>query len=176
MKSKFVKTGAILLFVAFINAVGAAEDWPEFRGPTGQGHSNAKDVPTHWSATSNVVWKTAIPGEGWSSPVLVDGKIYLTTAITDSTNTSLRAICVDAKGGRVEWSIEVLKPDSTATQQMHKKNSLASPTPIVRDGRVYVHFGHMGTAALDLSGKILWQQTTLKYSPTHGNGGSPALI
>jgi outer membrane protein assembly factor BamB len=154
----------------------AAADWPEFRGPTGQGLSTATNVPVHWNATSNVVWKTEIPGEGWSSPVLVNGKIYLTTAVTDSTNTSLRALCVNASDGRIQWNAEVLKPDPDAAQAMHKKNSLASPTPILRDGRIYVHFGHMGTAALDLTGKILWQQTTLKYSPMHGNGGSPALV
>ena len=176
MKSKLLKLGAILLFATLVNVMSAAQDWPEFRGPTAQGYSAATNVPIHWSATSNVVWKTSIPGEGWSSPVLVNGKIYLTTAITDSANTTLHALCVDAKDGHIQWNIEVLKPDSSATQQMHKKNSLASPTPIVRDGRVYVHFGHMGTAALDLSGKILWQQTTLKYPPTHGNGGSPALV
>jgi outer membrane protein assembly factor BamB len=167
----------LALVGAFVSAqLFAANDWSEFRGPTGQGLSTAKNVPIHWNATSNVVWKTAIPGEGWSSPVLVDGKIYLTTAVTDSTNTSLRALCVNANDGRIQWNVEVLKPDPDAAREIHKKNSLASPTPIVRDGRVYVHFGHMGTAALDLSGKILWQQTTLKYSPMHGNGGSPALV
>jgi len=174
-------TRRILLRLALLGAfIGtrlfAANDWPEFRGPTAQGISGAKNVPLHWSATSNVVWKTAIPGEGWSSPVLVNGKIYLTTATTDSTNTSLRALCVDASNGRVLWNVGVLQPDADATQQIHKKNSLASPTPIVRDGCVYVHFGHMGTAALDLSGKILWRQTALNYSPMHGNGGSPALV
>ncbi len=176
MKSKLVKPGAILLFASLVNAVSSAEDWPEFRGPTGQGHSAATNIPLHWDATSNVVWKTFIPGEGWSSPVLTGERIYLTSAINESNHTSLHALCVDAKDGRIRWNIEILKPDPSATQQMHKKNSLASPTPIVRDGRVYVHFGHMGTAALDISGKILWQQTTLKYSPTHGNGGSPALV
>jgi len=154
----------------------AANDWPEFRGPTAQGISDAKNVPVHWSATSNIVWKTPIPGEGWSSPVLADGKVYLTTAVTDSTNRSLRALCVDAKGGGILWNVEVFQPEADATQQIHKKNSLASPTAIVRDGRVYVHFGHLGTAALDLSGKTLWRQTDLKYPPMHGNGGSPALV
>lgn len=176
MKSKLVMPGAILLFATLVYVARAAEDWPEFRGPTGQGHSAATNIPLHWDATSNVVWKTFIPGEGWSSPVLTGERIYLTSAINESNHTSLHALCVDAKDGRIRWNIEILKPDPSATQQMHKKNSLASPTPIVRDGRVYVHFGHMGTAALDISGKILWQQTTLKYSPTHGNGGSPALV
>jgi outer membrane protein assembly factor BamB len=154
----------------------AANDWPEFRGPTGQGLSNAKNIPIHWSATSNFVWQTPIPGEGWSSPVLENGRLYLTSAETDSSATSLRALCVDANDGRIAWNVEVLRPDPGATQKLHQKNGLASPTPIVRDGRIYVHFGHMGTAALDLSGKILWRQTDLKYSPLHGNGGSPALV
>lgn len=180
MKAKFFKTGAILLLAAGLNPISssvlAAEDWPEFRGPTGQGIAAAKNVPLHWNASSNVVWKTAIPGEGWSSPVLVNGKIYLTAAVTDSTNTSLRALCVNAKDGVIQWNVEVFQPDPEAAQVMHKKNSLASPTPIVRDGKIYVHFGHLGTAALDLSGKILWRQAELKYSPMHGNGGSPALI
>jgi len=171
----------MVLFVAVCAAAfsissGAAGDWPEFRGPTGQGISTARNVPLYWSATSNVVWRTTIPGEGWSSPVLVNGKIYLTTAVNESTNTSLRALCVNADDGRMQWNVEVLRPDPDATRAMHKKNSLASPTAIVRDGRIYVHFGHMGTAALDLSGKLLWQQTSLKYSPMHGNGGSPALV
>ena len=166
----------VMLGVFIGTQVFAASDWPEFRGPTGQGISEAKNVPVHWSATSNVVWKTVIPGEGWSSPALLNGKIYLTTAITDSTNTSLRALCVNANDGRIQWNVEVFQPVPDATQQIHKKNSLASPTPIASDGHVYVHFGHMGTAALDLSGKILWRQTELKYPPMHGNGGSPALV
>lgn len=180
MKTKQIITRPLLLLAALANAINLSangmEDWPEFRGPTAQGISNARNVPLHWSATSNVVWQTAIPGEGWSSPALVKGKIYLTTAVTDSTNTSLRALCVNAQDGRIQWNVEVFQPDSAAAQVMHKKNSLASPTPIVRDDRIYVHFGHLGTAALDRAGKILWRQTTLNYSPMHGNGGSPALV
>lgn len=167
----------LALLGAFISTrLFAANDWPEFRGPTGQGLSAATNVPIHWNATSNVFWKTAVPGEGWSSPVLVNGKIYLSTAVTASTNISLRALCVNASDGRIEWNVEVLQPAPDATQVIHKKNSLASPTPLVRDGRIYVHFGHMGTAALDLTGKVLWTQTSLKYPPFHGNGGSPALV
>ncbi len=160
--------------VCFTTQTWGAQDWPEFRGPTGQGLSTATNVPIHWSASSNVVWKTAIPGEGWSSPVLVNGRIYLTTAMTDGGPTSLRALCLDV-GGKVLWNVEVLQPDSGDAGTHHKKNGLASPTPIVRDDRLYVPFGHLGTAALDLDGKVLWRQTDLKYPPVHGNGGSPAL-
>jgi outer membrane protein assembly factor BamB len=179
MKSRIFNLGALLLGLLSYSinlSASVAEDWPEFRGLTGQGIAVATNVPMHWNARSNVVWKTAISGEGWSSPVLVNGKIYLTAAVTDSTNTSLRALCVNAKDGVIQWNVEVFQPDPEAAQVMHKKNSLASPTVIVRDGKIYVHFGHLGTAALDLSGKILWRQAELKYSPMHGNGGSPALV
>jgi outer membrane protein assembly factor BamB len=174
--SRRVLLRLLLLGGFFCTQASVAKDWPEFRGPSGQGHSPAKNVPLHWNAASNVVWKTAIPGEGWSSPVLVDGKIFLTTAVTDSTSASLRALCVNANDGRIQWNVEVFQPDPGAMQAMHQKNSLASPTPVVHDDRIYVHFGHLGTAALDVSGKILWRQTELKYSPMHGNGGSPALV
>jgi outer membrane protein assembly factor BamB len=179
MKAKTFTPHALLLIACagIANSrTQAAEDWPEFRGPTGQGISTARNVPLHWNATSNVVWKTEIPGEGWSSPVLVGGKIYLTTAVTDSGPTSLRTLCLEASDGRVQWNVEVLQPGAGGPQAMHKKNSLASPTPIVRADRIYVHFGHMGTAALDRTGKVLWRQTALQYSPVHGNGGSPVLV
>ena len=170
----------LFLFCLSGGAVSAAEagEWPQFRGPTGQGISYATNVPLHWSATSNVVWKTGIPGRGWSSPVLADGRLYLTTAVgsADAASVSLRALCVNAIDGAILWNIEVLQPEPSSAKTMHQKNSPASPTPILDHGRLYVHFGHMGTAALDSSGKILWRQTALKYSPLHGNGGSPALM
>ena len=153
-----------------------AGDWPEFRGPTGQGIASATNVPIHWNATSNVMWKVALPGEGWSSPVLAAGLLYVTAAATDGGQTSLRALCLEANNGSILWNMEVFQPDPGVSQQLHKKNGLASPTPIVRDGRIYVHFGHLGTAALDLNGKVLWRQIDLKYPPTHGNGGSPVLV
>ena len=179
MKPVLLSTCTILFVFAcstlLAGQVATTKDWPEFRGPTGQGHSIATNVPVFWSATSNVMWKVAIPGEGWSSPVLANGKIYLTTAVSEG-ETSLRVLCVDAADGKILWNVEVLKPEAGAASAKHQKNGLASPTAIVRDGRMYVHFGHMGTAALDLAGKVLWRQTELKYSPTHGNGGSPALV
>jgi outer membrane protein assembly factor BamB len=152
-----------------------AHDWPEFRGPTGQGHSPAKNVPLKWSATENVAWKTAIPGSGWSSPVLVKGRLYLTTAVSadGASSLALRALCLDARDGKLLWTTDVFSPEDGSS--LHRKNGHASPTPVVRDGRIYVHFGHLGTACLDLAGKVLWRQTSLKYPPVHGNGGSPVL-
>jgi len=155
-----------------------AADWPEFRGPMRDGVSTATKVPVEWDATHHVAWKQEIPGSGWSSPVLVDGKLYLTTAsgTADDGDVSLRALCLDAQTGRILWNVEAIRPDVEAAKIMHQKNSLASATPIVDSNRVYVHFGHMGTAALDLAGNVLWRQTDLRYTPMHGNGGSPILV
>ncbi len=154
-----------------------AEDWPQFRGPTGQGLSAATGVPVEWDAEKNVAWKVEVPGKGWSSPVLAEGKLYLTTAVEASGGaTSLRALCLDADGGKVLWDVEVFRREAAQVGTIHKKNSPASATPIVTGDRLYVHFGYLGTAALDLAGKVLWKQESLKFPPVHGNGGSPALV
>lgn len=161
-----------------LTACGAETEWPQFRGPTGQGLSGASDVPEKWSAAENVVWKVQVPGTGWSSPVHSNAKLYLTRAVADADGsaTTLRAVCFDAADGRVLWDTEVFRPDPESLAAMHRKNSPASATPIVSGDRVYVHFGHMGTAALDLAGKIIWRQTDVRYSAVHGNGGSPVLV
>jgi outer membrane protein assembly factor BamB len=168
---------AILFCLAFVSVAIGATDWPQFRGPTGDGRSTAKNVPIEWSAEKSVAWKIEIPGRGWSSPVLAAGRLYLTTALdgVGDTPTTLRAVCLDATNGQTLWDTEVFRPEATEFATAHRKNSPASSTPIVTADRLYVHFGHMGTAALDLSGKVVWRQTDIKYSPVHGNGGSPIL-
>lgn len=163
----------LALFLSAISALASSLEWPEFRGPTGQGISTATNLPVKWSAAENVRWKTPLE-EGWSSPVISQGKIYLTGATNVGNGISLRAICLNFESGEVIWNVETLH--APAAGQKHRKNSLASPTPIVRDGKVYVHFGHLGTAALDLTGKVLWRQSSISYTPVHGNGGSPALV
>ncbi len=165
----------VLLIGVAAPSVSAAEDWPQFRGPGGEGVSTATGVPVEWNATNNIAWKTDIAGQGWSSPVLSRGRVYVTTAVSEAS-PSLRAICVDAESGKIVWDTEVFKADPAAAKKMHPKNSPASATPIVTMDRLYVHFGHLGTAALDLSGKVIWRQTDLKYPPVHGNGGSPILL
>ncbi|HTH48365.1 MAG TPA: PQQ-binding-like beta-propeller repeat protein [Candidatus Limnocylindria bacterium] len=156
----------------------AALDWPEFRGPDGNGHSTATHLPLTWDATNNVAWKTTIPGSGWSSPVLVGGNLYLTTAapIENSGDLSLRTLCLKAADGKIVWDTEVFREERGKAPGIHQKNGHASPTPLVLDGRIYVHFGHMGTACLDTTGKVLWRQEALKYTPIHGNGGSPIAV
>jgi outer membrane protein assembly factor BamB len=153
----------------------SADEWPEFRGPTGQGLSTAKNVPVKWGADENVAWRAKLPGQGWSSPVLSGGKVFLTCAAKTGDNVTLAAACLDAKSGKLLWGTDLFNPDPAAVKVMHRKNTLASPTVVVRGDRVYAHFGHMGTAALDTAGKVLWRQTELSYPPTHGNGSSPML-
>ncbi|MBL9127286.1 MAG: PQQ-binding-like beta-propeller repeat protein [Verrucomicrobiales bacterium] len=162
---------------AFPLGTSAAPDWPEFRGPTGDGHSPARNVPLRWSATDNIAWKVPVPGRGWSSPVLVGQRLYLTSAIpkSDADTIDLAVLCLDAATGKLVWNTTVFGQGGDAPAP-HRKNSHASPTPLVRGDRIFVHFGHMGTAALDLDGKVVWRNATLKYNPVHGNGGTPILV
>ncbi|MCI0703356.1 MAG: PQQ-like beta-propeller repeat protein [Planctomycetia bacterium] len=158
----------------------SAADWNQFRGPTGDGHAEGKP-PTEWDAKKNVTWRKELPGNGWSSPVVVSGKIYLTTAVplvnANRTNYSLRVLCLDAKTGNTEWDKEVFIEDGKTAPAPHRKNSHASPTPFVEDGKVYVHFGHMGTACLNAKdGSKVWATQEIKYVPVHGNGGSPIVV
>jgi len=165
----------IVLIACALRIHGASgvnnNDWPQFRGPTGQGHSTETGLPIEWSESRNIVWKTPVPGRGWSSPVVADGRIWLTTATKDK-GTSLRALAYDVENGRELINVEVFHLRSA--DLTNPKNSHASPTPIVEGDRVYVHFGAQGTAALSTSGEIIWK-TRLPYESQHGNGGSPTL-
>ncbi len=181
MRVPFVLGAVLALFggafgFAGLSSCRGAENWPEFRGPTGQGHASGA-LPIEWGPERNVTWQQAIPGQGWSSPVIWEGHIYLTTAVPgDGDGLSLRALCLDAKTGKILWNVEVLHPKADDVPKVHRKNSNASPTPIVDGKHLYVHFGHLGTACLDLTGKVLWRNLDLTYRPVHGNGGSPILV
>ena len=149
----------------------AQHDWPQFRGPGGQGHATATGVPVEWSETHNVAWKAPVPGRGWSSPVVSAGKIWITTA-TGEGDVSLRALAFDFATGRELVNVEVFRTRSTGA--IHPKNSWASPTPIVDGDRVYVHFGAQGTAALTATGDVVWK-ARFPYQAQHGGGGSPIV-
>jgi outer membrane protein assembly factor BamB len=150
----------------------SAEDWPQFRGPGGQGHSSEAGLPLQWGETKNVAWKVPVPGRGWSSPVVARGRVWLTTAAPVQRETSLRLMAYELETGKQALDIEVFRLRSSELQ--NAKNSHASPTPIVDGERVYVHFGAEGTAAVSTAGDILWK-TRLGYQTQHGNGGSPEL-
>jgi outer membrane protein assembly factor BamB len=163
-----------LLLLGFSAMPAAAGDWPQFRGPTGDGHYTGPKLPTEWGPDTNVAWKAAVPGKGWSSPIVSKRKVYLTTAMSSGGGLSLRVVCVDAETGKIDWDVEALKVEKSPNA--HPKNSHASPTPVTDGERVYVHFGHLGTAALDGKGKVVWKIPGKYSKPIHGNGGSPILV
>lgn len=147
------------------------QDWPQFRGPTGQGVSDERGLPLTWSENKSVRWKVAIPGRGWSSPVVQGDRIWLTTATEEGK--SLRAIAIDRNTGAILLNVEIFRLKSA--RLANGKNSFASPTPVVEGDRVYLHFGAFGTACITQSGEIVWK-TRLEYdNGQHGTGGSPLI-
>jgi outer membrane protein assembly factor BamB len=148
------------------------QDWPQFRGPDGQGRSAERDLPLEWGEQKNVAWKVPVPGRGWSSPVVAAGRVWLTTATRVERDTVLRLIAFDMETGRQALDVEVFK--FRGADLLNPKNSHASPTPIADGDRIYVHFGAQGTAAVTMAGQIAWR-TRLAYESQHGNGGSPEL-
>ena len=174
---------ALLLSASLLAAAPTAPtapSWPEFRGAGAQGHSEAKNLPLTWGPTSHIAWKAPVAGIGWSSPVVAGTRIFLTSAVSLSgkeeatADRSLRVISLDATNGKPVWDVELFQVKSP---RAHRKNSHASPTPIFEDKKLYIHFGHLGTACLDaLTGKTLWSTQEFAYSPVHGNGSSPVLF
>ncbi|MFO0948960.1 MAG: PQQ-binding-like beta-propeller repeat protein [Planctomycetota bacterium] len=189
---KFWRVGFVFgMFFSLLTARSPAGDWPEFRGPAGRGISDETGLPDRWDGKLNVAWKKELPGSGWSSPVVHAGRIYLTAAVpsviekeNDKPSAKdkpmgdyeLSAICLDEASGDVIWQVPVFKQSGTSDAKIHQKNSHASPTPIVDGKRLFVHFGHQGTACLGLDGRILWKSAQHVYEPVHGNGGSPVLV
>ena len=165
----------LLIYVTLsTSSINAKADWPEFRGSSYVGHALKSDVPLRWSDRDNIRWKVKVPGNAWSTPVVAGGHIFVTTAVTKQNDLSLQARCYNLTSGEQIWEREAFKVEDG---RIHKKNSHASPSPIYEKGRLYVHYGHNGTACIDArDGKVLWKQTGLPYKPVHGNGGSPLLF
>src|SRR5436190_6664115 len=118
----------VLTFVLAASVAAAQEapsaanaDWPQFRGPDGQGHSLDRGVPLEWNENRNVAWKTVIPGLGWSSPVVANGKVWLTTAV-EQRGISLRALAFDIATGKEVVNVEVFKIP-TDRREINPKNS-----------------------------------------------------
>jgi outer membrane protein assembly factor BamB len=163
----------LILLSAALFLTLVAQEWRQFRGPDGQGHAEGSSgLPTQWSESTNIAWKVPVPGRGWSSPVVAHGRIWLTTAVTEGKETSLRLLSYDAETGRPSSSFEVFRIRNA--ELLNPKNSHASPTPVIDDERVYVHFGSEGTAAVALDGAVVWK-AKYRCVTQHGNGGSPVL-
>jgi len=168
------------LLLSAMGAPAAQADWPEFRGPWGNGHVSAIDgskplgLPLHWSETNNVKWKTEIPYRGWSTPVVMNGQVWLTTATVDGHD--FFAIGVDAESGKILFNEKVFHSDMPESLgNGASMNSYATPSPVIEPGRVYVHFGSFGTACLDTAtGKVLWKRDDLPCR--HYRGPSSSLV
>jgi outer membrane protein assembly factor BamB len=169
------KTAIALLSAAIIASSpgtlpGAEEtDWPQFRGPRGDGTSTASALPLHWSEQQNVKWKTAIHGRAWSSPVIQGDQIWMTTATQDGKQ--LFAVCVNKTSGQIDKDLKLF--DVEKPQYVIPFNTYASPTSVLEPGRIYVTFGAPGTACLDTtSGKVLWERRDFVCNHFRGAGSS----
>ncbi|MGV3483171.1 MAG: PQQ-binding-like beta-propeller repeat protein [Planctomycetaceae bacterium] len=170
--------------------------WPQFRGPSGQGASLATKVPLTFGLDAGLKWQTLIPGKGWSSPVVGNGHVWVTTAITTQPTDQqrearmegvqeshmkevagvleLRAICLDFETGSVIHNLQLATYE--APEPIHSLNSYASPTPVLDDAFVYCHFGAYGTWCLrEASGEVVWHQRLI-IDHSVGPGGSPVVV
>ncbi len=161
----------IILLLQFAWAA-AGENWPQFRGPEGNGVSDARGLPLDWSETKNVKWKTAIHDRGWSSPVVWGKQVWLTTAT--AAGKDQYAVCVDRDTGKVLYDVHLFHNDKP--QPITELNSYASPTPVIEEGRVYANFGTFGTACIDTAtGKPIWSRRDIRCYHAAGPGSSPVL-
>jgi len=156
-----------------MTAVVLFGQWPEFRGPDGAGLSKSAGVPVAWSEKENVRWKVPIHGRAWSSPVVLGGQVWLTTATPDGKQ--LYALAFDKATGKTLFDLKLF--DVATPQFAHAFNTYASPSPVLEPGRVYVTFGSPGTAAIDTAtGKVIWERRDLECNHFRGAGSSPILF
>jgi len=160
----------LLALTAISANLARAENWPGFRGPGRQGISGEKDIPTEWSRTSNIAWSTPIPGEGWSSPIVFDDRVFVTTA-TDK-GASFRLVCLDRQTGSIRWDKQVIRQKAG-----HKlsQNSYASSTPVTDGQRIYVLAFDGSLAAVSMDGDVIWTNRDVDYYSEHGLAVSPIL-
>ncbi len=164
------KAALLVLLSLSMTGILAAENWPRFRGPTGQGISTEKNPPMQWGPGKNIVWKTAIAGSGWSSPIVWDDNVFLTS--TTDKGATCRMICLDLKTGKLRWNTKVFKQ---VPKHKEGRNSHATPTPVTDGKRIYCVFSAGGMAALDFNGKTLWTNHQVSFYSRHGLGASPVL-
>lgn len=187
---------SVLALFVVSTAVRAEDNWPQFRGRESLGVAEDPRLPDEWSQTKNVVWKTPIPGRGWSSPITWGDRIFLTSVSREGTYEAAKkglyfggerlkapeevhhwlVYCLDFKTGKILWEREAHKGPPQGS--IHIKNSYASETPVTDGERVYAYFGNQGLYCYDLAGKLLWSRQWLAYKTRFGWGtaASPVLF
>jgi outer membrane protein assembly factor BamB len=163
--------GRMMIALLLLLQSAAGEDWPCFRGAGGQGHSAETGLPLEWDAAKGVLWKTPVPGEGWSSPVVRGDRVYLTCATEGGVQC--RVLAFDRSSGKLLWNTHVF---DQVPSRKEGKNSHASSTPVAGADRVYAVFGGGGVAAVGLDGAVAWTNTDVKFYSRHGLGASPVLV
>ncbi len=200
MKTACVYGLAVGLMISIGLAVEGAvglERFGQWRGEGGQGHSTAKNLPAKFSETEGVTWKRTIPGKGWSSPVVEGNEIWMTTAfdvpakagdkkerlkentgsqpLVVSEKVIFHAVCVDRRSGKLLHNVKLFEKKSP--QWVHELNSYASPSPVLRNGKLYCHFGSYGTACLDTkTRKVMWVNQEIRVMHENGPGSTPVLV
>jgi len=163
---RFLLLGSLLVLVP----AARAENWPEFRGPGRQGISGEKNLPIKWGKSENIAWSSAIPGVSWSTPIVWENRVFLTTATDEGQ--SCRVLALDAATGKTVWDREVFRQ---VTRKKETRNSYSTPTPVTDGKRVYAVFSDGGFASLDFAGNIAWTNRDYPFYSQHGLGASPVL-
>ncbi|MEE2843544.1 MAG: serine/threonine protein kinase, partial [Planctomycetota bacterium] len=197
MRALITTTFTFVVCALTITPVSFAQNsFSEWRGKDGVGHADAKNLPVKWNATTGIAWAAPVEGLGWSTPIVGDGKVWITSGIQTpasaeeqarrrklttnsqpliiSKHVSLRAICFDLATGKELHNIEVLAVDDP--QIIHRTNSYATPTPILEGEMLYCHFGALGMIGLNTKSlQVVWSNTNLSVKLENGPGSSPVL-
>ena len=183
---KRVATYLVLVLAILSMAIFAGADWTRFRGPNGDGVSDDKGLPNDWSATSNVVWKTELPGFGSSSPITLGDKIFLTTYtgyaqgkndMGKQENLERHLLCIDRATGKILWNkgVKASLPEQEYAPSQISLHGYASNTPLTDGKTVYVFYGRTGVLAYDLKGDELWRREVGTKTHAWGSSNSPIL-
>lgn len=164
----------LLLVTSLLFSSTQAQNWPNWRGPNGDGTSTEINLPVKWDSITNVLWKSEVPGTGHSSPIIWENKLFTLSAVSETNEKIL--LCFDVENGDLLWQKTIIKSDF---ENKHNDNSFASGTPATDGKLVYVSVldkDDVLVAAYDFSGEQVWVQRPGKFSSPHGYSCSPALF
>jgi outer membrane protein assembly factor BamB len=181
MFRSFISSVILMVVLGLFAQNSSADDWPQFRGPGSLGISQVKNLPVTWSDTENLIWKTAMPGAGSSSPIALGDRLYVTCysgygierGAGEMEDLRLRVVCADGSDGRIIWDkkIKSAQPESKSVRD----HGYAAATPTTDGEHLYVFFGRSGVFKFDLNGDQIWQTSVGIKTHVWGCGTSPVL-